>query len=238
MPSLKDLKIKLYADGADREGMLALYKLPYVSGFTTNPSLMAKAGVKDYRGFAKDILTVIKDRSISFEVFSDDIEDMERQAAEIKTWGANVYVKIPITNTKGVSCLPLVKKLTQAGVHLNITALTTVEQVQAVVDTVADGAPSIISFFAGRIADTGVDPIPMVKRCAEICKKAPKGELLWASTREVINIWQAEECGCKIITAPHDVLKKLSGIGKDLNELSLDTVRGFDADSRKAGFKL
>ena len=238
MPALSDLKIKIYADGADREGMLALYKNPNVQGFTTNPSLMAKAGVKDYRGFAKDILSVIKDRSISFEVFADDLAEMERQASEIKTWGSNVYVKIPITNTKGETCLPLVKKLTRDGVQLNITALTTVEQVEATVEVITGGAAAIVSVFAGRVADTGRCPLALMKRSAEICNRAPNSELLWASTREVINIFQAEECGCKIITAPHDIVKKLGGIGKDLNELSLDTVKGFSVDSIKAGFKL
>ncbi|HYG75601.1 MAG TPA: transaldolase [Planctomycetota bacterium] len=238
MPSLKDLKVKIYADGADREGILSLYKNEHVKGFTTNPTLMAKAGVKDYRAFAKDILTVITDRSISFEVFTDDINDMERQAGEIKTWGKNVYVKIPVTNTKGESCLPLVRKLTNAGVQLNVTAITTVQQVEAIVDALAGGAPSIVSVFAGRIADTGRDPIPVMKKCAELCKKAPKAELLWASTRELINIFQADECGCKIITVPHDIFKKFPMVDQDLNALSLDTVKQFYTDATKAGFKL
>lgn len=235
---LKDLKVKIYADGADKAGMVALYKNPLVKGFTTNPSLMAKAGISDYRGFAKDILTVITDRSISFEVFSDELDEMERQASEIKTWGKNVYVKIPITNSKGVSCLPLVKKLTKSGVNLNITALTTLEQVSAVGDAITGGSPAIVSVFAGRIADTGVDPIPFVNKCAEICNKLPNSELLWASTRELINIYQADQCGCKIITVPHDIFKKFNMVGLDLTQLSLDTVKGFVADTIKAGFKL
>jgi len=235
---LKDLKVKIYADGADKAGMVALYKNPLVKGFTTNPSLMAKAGISDYRGFAKDILTVITDRSISFEVFSDELDEMERQASEIKTWGKNVYVKIPITNSKGVSCLPLVKKLTKQGVNLNITALTTLDQVSAVGDAITGGSPAIVSVFAGRIADTGVDPIPFVNKCAEICNKLPNSELLWASTRELINIYQADECGCKIITVPHDIFKKFNMVGLDLTQLSLDTVKGFVADTIKAGFKL
>lgn len=238
MPALKDLKVKIYADGADRAGILELYKNPVITGFTTNPTLMAKAGVTDYRAFAKDILTVITDRSISFEVFSDDINDMERQAQEIKTWGSNVYVKIPITNTKGESCCPLVKKLTNSGVQLNVTALTTIEQVDLVCKTLAGGAPSIVSVFAGRVADTGRDPMPMMKECAALCKQNPKAELLWASTREVLNIFQSDACGCKIITVPHDILKKLPGIGKDLTALSLDTVCTFYKDATKAGFKL
>jgi len=237
-PNVKDLKIKIYADGADKEGMLALYKNELVKGFTTNPSLMAKAGIKDYRTFAKDILTVIKDRSISFEVFSDDLAEMERQAMEITTWAKNVYTKIPVTNTKGESCMPLVKKLTKQGVQLNVTALTTVEQVDAVVNALSGGASSIVSVFAGRIADTGRDPIPTMKKAAELCKKEPQAELLWASTRELYNIFEAEECGCKIITAPHDIFKKFSMVGKDLTDLSLDTVKGFLADTIKAGFKL
>lgn len=238
MPSLKELKIKIYADGADKEGMLALYKNELVKGFTTNPSLMAKAGIKDYPAFAKEIAAAMPDRPLSFEVFTDDIADMERQAGIIKTWGKNVYVKIPITNTKAESCLPLVKKLSHDGVQLNVTALMTTEQVEGTVNALAGGAPSIVSVFAGRIADSGRDPMPLMKRCAELCKKEPKAELLWASTRELINIYQAEECGCKIITVPHDIFKKFGGVGQDLNALSLDTVKQFYNDATKAGFKL
>lgn len=238
MPSLSDLKVKLYADGAEKEGMLNLYREKIVKGFTTNPSLMKKAGISDYRAFAKDILTSITDMSISFEVFSDDIPEMERQAGEIKTWGKNVYVKIPITNTKGESCLPLVKKLTNQGVQLNVTALMTVEQVQGTVAALKGGAPSIVSVFAGRVADTGRDPIPLMTICADICAAEPKAELLWASTRELVNIFQAEHCGCKIITVPHDILKKLSGVNRDLTDLSLDTVKQFYKDATAAGFKL
>ncbi|MEI6232013.1 MAG: transaldolase [Planctomycetota bacterium] len=238
MPSLSDLKVKLYADGAEKEGMLALYREKVVKGFTTNPSLMNKAGIKDYRGFAKDIVTHITDMSISFEVFSDDITEMERQASEIKTWGKNVYVKIPITNTKGESCLPLVKKLTNEGVNLNVTALMTIAQVKGTVEALKGGAPAIVSVFAGRIADTGVDPIPFVTECAAVCASQPQAELLWASTREVINIWQADAAGCKIITVPHDILKKIKGIGTDLTALSLDTVKQFLKDTTAAGFKL
>ena len=238
MPSLSDLKVKLYADGAEKEGMLALYREKIVKGFTTNPSLMNKAGIKDYRAFAKDIASTITDMSISFEVFSDDIAEMERQASEIKTWGKNVYVKIPITNTKQESCLPLVKKLTNQGVNLNVTALMTLEQVKGTCDALKGGAPAIVSVFAGRIADTGVDPIPFVKDCAGICAALPQAELLWASTREVINIWQADAAGCKIITVPHDILRKLKGVGTNLTELSLDTVKQFLKDTTAAGFKL
>jgi transaldolase len=238
MPSLKELKIKIYADGADKESMLALYKNELVKGFTTNPSLMAKAGIKDYPAFAKEIAAAMPDRPLSFEVFTDDIADMERQAGIIKTWGKNVYVKIPITNTKSESCLSLVKKLSHDGVQLNVTALMTTEQVEGTVNALAGGAASIVSVFAGRIADSGRDPMPLMKRCAELCKKEPKAELLWASTRELINIYQAEECGCKIITVPHDIFKKFGGVGQDLNALSLDTVKQFYTDATKAGFKL
>jgi len=238
VPSLKNLKVKIYADGADREGMLGLYKNEHISGFTTNPTLMAKAGVKDYRAFAKDILSVIKDRSISFEVFSDDIQDMERQAMDIKNWAPNVYTKIPVTNTKGEDCCPLVKKLTHAGVQLNVTAILTLDQVDKVCKALAGVAPSIVSVFAGRIADTGRDPMPLMKEAAGICKQAPKAELLWASCRELLNIFQADECQCKIITVPHDILKKLNMVGKELSDVSLDTVKLFYQDATKAGFKL
>ena len=238
VPSLKNLKIKIYADGADREGILSLYKNENITGFTTNPTLMAKVGIKDYRAFAKDILSSIKDRPISFEVFSDDLNEMERQALEIKTWGANVYTKIPVTNTKGECCCPLVKKLTHAGVQLNVTALLTLEQVDNVCKALAGGAPSIVSVFAGRIADTGRDPMPLMKEAAGICKQAPNAELLWASCRELLNIFQADEVGSKIITVPHDILKKLSLVGKDLGEMSLDTVKLFYQDATRAGFKL
>ena len=236
-PSLQDLKVKIYADGADKEGMLALYKNEHIKGFTTNPTLMNKAGIKDYRAFAKELLAVITDRSISFEVFTDDINDMERQALEIKTWGKNVYVKIPITNTKGESCLPLIKKLSSAGVQLNVTAMLTVEQVKGACEALKGGAPSIASVFAGRIADTGRDPMPLMKD-ASICKKVPTVELLWASCRELLNIFQADAAGCAIITVPHDILKKLPNVGKELNEVSLDTVRMFYKDATAAGYKL
>jgi transaldolase len=238
IPTLKDLKIKIYADGADKTGMLELYKNEYIKGFTTNPTLMAKAEVKDYRAFAKELLSVITDRSISFEVFTDDIAEMERQAMEIKTWGKNVYVKIPITNTKGESCLPLVKKLSSAGVQLNVTAMLTVKQAKGACQALAGGPPSIVSVFAGRIADTGRDPMPLMRSCRNACQKVPTAELLWASCRELLNIFQAEAAGCAIITVPHDVLKKLPSIGKDLDEVSLDTVRTFYKDATSAGYEL
>jgi transaldolase len=238
MASLAELKIKLFADGADKESMLALYRAHVVTGFTTNPTLMSKAGVKDYRAFAHELLALIKDMPISFEVFSDDLAEMERQARDITTWAANVYVKIPITNTAGTSCVPLVRKLTTAGVKVNVTAMMLAEQVAEVCQALKGGAPSIVSVFAGRVADSGVNPMPIMKKCAALCRKVPTAELLWASTREIYNIFQAEDAGCKIITVPHDVLKKLPGIGKGLPELSLDTVKTFYKDATAAGFRL
>lgn len=238
MKPIKDLKIKLFADGADLKEMTDLYKSGLVKGFTTNPSLMRKAGVKDYESFAKEVLTAIPDLPISFEVFSDDFHQMEREALKIKSWGSNIYVKIPITNTKGDSSVPLVKKLSSQGLALNVTAILLVEQVKAVVDVLNPQIPSIISVFAGRIADTGRDPIPHMQACAEVCTKNPKAELLWASSRELLNVFQAEESGCHIITATPDILKKLKNIGRDLAEYSLDTVITFYKDATAAGYKI
>jgi len=232
------LNIKLFADGADKKGMLEMYGNPLVSGFTTNPTLMRKAGITDYRGFAKSILAEIKDRPISFEVFADDVENMERQAKEISTWGDNVYVKIPVTNTKSRPTTELVHKLSHAGVKLNITALMTVDQVRTVTAAVIGGAPCCISVFAGRIADSGRDPMPIMRQSVEIMRASPNAELIWASPRELLNVMQAEEVGCHIITATNDILKKLELIGKDLTEFSLDTVRMFHDDATKAGFSL
>lgn len=232
-------KIKIYSDGADRASLLEMNGNPKITGITTNPSLMKKAGITDYRGFCKEILTHVTEKPISFEVFADEIPEMKRQALEIKTWGKNVYVKIPITNSKGESTLPLVRELSHAGVKLNITALFTIEQVKGTCDAVKGGAPAIVSIFAGRLADTGVDPMPLMRASRELCVAAGKDvELLWASTREVYNIVQAEETGCHIITAPADIIKKMSGFGKTALEMSLDTVRTFKADSEAAGFKL
>jgi len=239
MKSLTDLKIHIYADGADKAGILDLYAKPYVKGLTTNPSLMKKAGIKDYVAFAKDILQTVTAKPISLEVFTDDIVDMKRQALMITSWGQNVYTKIPITNSKGESCLPLIKELAQQGVKLNVTALLTLKQVEGVAAALNPAVPSVVSVFAGRIADTGVDPIPMVKACGSLLQGQPKAELLWASTREVLNIFQAEECGCRIITVPHDIIAKaVKMLGMDLTELSLDTVKTFLKDSTDAGFKL
>lgn len=232
-------KIKIYSDGADRTSLLEMNANPKVAGLTTNPSLMRKAGITDYRAFCKDILGHVTHKPISFEVFADEISEMKRQALEIKTWGKNVYVKIPITNSKGESTLGLVRELTQAGVQLNVTALFTIEQVKGTCDAVKGGAATLVSVFAGRIADSGVNPMPLMRASRELCSATGKDvELLWASTREVYNIVQAEESGCHIITAPADIIKKMSGFGKDPAALSLDTIRTFKSDSEAAGFQL
>lgn len=239
MKSLNDLKVQLYADGADKAGILELYAKPYIKGLTTNPSLMKKAGIKDYEAFAKDVLQTVTAKPISLEVFTDDLVDMKRQALKINSWGANVYTKIPITNSRGDSCLPLIKELGLAGVKLNVTALLTLRQVAGVAEALNSAVPSVVSVFAGRIADTGVDPVPMMRACGALLHAQPKAELLWASTREVLNIFQAQECGCAIITVPHDILAKAAKMfGNDLTELSLDTVRMFAKDAAEVGFKL
>ena len=238
MKSISDLKVKIFADGAEIAGMLEMYAKPYIKGFTTNPTLMHKVGLTDYRGFAKSILAAIPDRPISFEVFSDEFSEMERQAREIATWGKNVYVKIPVTNTRSEPAYDLVRRLSHEGVNLNVTALMTQVQVRAVVEAVKGGAPSCISVFAGRIADTGRDPVPIMTECVEILKAEPKAELIWASPRELLNIFQADDVGCHIITVTNDVLKKLPLVGTDLTQFSLDTVKMFYDDGRKAGFSL
>jgi transaldolase len=238
MKPLNQLKIKIFADGADKKTMLDIAKNPHVNGFTTNPSLMRKAGVSDYEAFARDILQSIPDRPISFEVFADDFADMERQARQITTWGKNVSVKIPVINTKRESAAPLIKRLSQDGIALNVTAIFTIEQVQAVADAARGGASCFVSVFAGRIADTGRDPLPLMIESVSRLKAAPNTELLWASTRELYNIIQADEIGCHIITAPNDVIKKLSGYGTDPADSSLETVKTFFADSQAAGFRI
>ncbi|MBI2915713.1 MAG: transaldolase [Elusimicrobia bacterium] len=234
----KSLRIKVFADGANKEDMLSAYKSKLVDGFTTNPTLMKKAGVADYEKFAKEILTEIKDLPISFEVFSDDPSQMERQARKINSWAKNIHVKIPVTNTQGISSTPLIRKLAGEGIPLNVTAILTLEQVKEVSNALNPNAPSIVSVFAGRVADTGIDPIPMMRESAQILKALPACELLWASSREVLNIFQAQDCGCHIITVTPDILKKLSLLGKDLKELSLDTVKTFYEDGQKAGFSI
>ena len=238
MKKVNELKVKIFADGADKAGMLEMYEKPFVKGLTTNPTLMKKAGITDYRAFCKDILTSINDKPLSFEVFSDDFLEMERQALEIASWGDNVYVKIPITNTKQETCYALVEKLANQKVKLNVTALMTLDQVRNVVAALDPNIPSYVSVFAGRIADTGYDPVPLMTTAVEILKTAPAAELIWASPRELLNIFQADEIGCHVITVTNDILKKLSLVGYDLDEYSLDTVKMFYADAVAAGFKL
>ena len=238
MKSLTDLSIKIFADGADKAGMLELYRNPIIKGFTTNPTLMRKAGVGDYRSFAREIITAIPDRPISFEVLSDEFDEMERQALEIASWGENVYVKIPITNTRGVSSHELINRLVRAGVRLNVTALMTLGQVREVGPCLAEGPSGFVSIFAGRVADSGRDPVPHMAAAIELLRPYPNLELLWASPRELLNIFQADAIGCHIITVSHDILKKLSLVGKDLNEYSLDTVKMFYNDAREAGYTL
>ena len=238
MKKVEDLKVKIFADGADKTGMLEMYAKPFIKGLTTNPTLMKKAGITDYRAFCKDILTGIKDKPLSFEVFSDDFTEMERQALEIASWGENVYVKIPITNTKRETCYGLVKKLADQKVKLNVTALMTLKQVRDVVASLNPNVPSYVSVFAGRIADTGVDPVPVMTQALDLLKIAPAAELIWASPRELLNIFQADEIKCHVITVTNDILKKLSLVGYDLNDYSLDTVKMFYRDSISAGFKL
>lgn len=239
MKNLATLGVKIYADGADKQGMLQLNANPLIKGMTTNPTLMRKAGLKDFEAFAKDILQSITEKSISFEVFSDEFPEMRRQAMKIKGWAKNVYVKIPITNTRAESSLPLVRELAQEGVKLNVTAILTQEQVAGVAKALNPKVPSIVSVFAGRIADTGVDPMPQMRDSKQKLAGLPQAELLWASVREVLNIFQADDCGCHIVTVPHDILNKaLKLAGTDLKELSLDTVKMFAADAAAAGFTL
>ena len=238
MPRVDQLKVKIFADGADKAGMLEMYKNPQVKGFTTNPTLMRKAGVTDYEAVAKEILAAIPDRSISFEVFADDFSDIERQARRITTWGKHVSVKIPITNTRKESAIPLVRKLSQDGIALNVTAMFTLEQVQDVVNAVKGGAPCFVSVFAGRIADTGIDPVPIMAESVKQLKAAPNTQLIWASPRELLNIFQADEIGCQVITVTNDIIKKLSLVGKNMNEYSLETVKMFYEDGKAAGYKL
>ena len=238
MKKLPELQIKLFADGADKEGMLEMYRQPYIKGFTTNPTLMNKAGVSDHEAFATDIIQAIPDRPISFEVFSDDFNEMERQALKISEWGENVYVKIPVTNTRGESSVELVGRLAGAGVKMNVTAMMPLSQVRDVAKVLAGGPSSYLSVFAGRIADSGRDPVPVMAEAVEICAEYPNIELIWASPRELLNIFQADAIGCHIITVTNDVLKKLALIGKDLHEFSLDTVKMFRDDALKAGYTL
>jgi len=237
--SLSDLRIQIYADGADRAGILDLNARPYIKGFTTNPSLLKRSGVTDYEAFAKDVLKTVTTKPISLEVFSDDFGEMKRQALKIAAWGRNVYVKIPITNSRGDSSLPLIRELAAQKVQLNITALFTLGQVRAVAGVLHPAVPSVVSVFAGRIADSGRDPMPLMRAARALLEDLPKAELLWASVREVFNIFQAQECGCEIVTVPHDILAKAAKqLGLSLEALSLDTVKTFAKDAAEAGFKL
>jgi transaldolase len=237
--TLKDLQIKIFADGADKAAMLKLNTDPLIQGMTTNPTLMRKVGITDFEAFARDILQTITVKPLSLEVFSDEFPEMKRQALKINGWGKNVYVKIPITNTRKESALPLIKELAAEGVKLNVTAILTLEQVQGVAASLNPKAPAVVSVFAGRIADTGVDPVTIMTESKKILKGLPQAELLWASVREVLNIFQANDSGSHIVTVPHDILgKAMKMSGMDLGELSLDTVKMFAGDAKAAGFTL
>lgn len=238
MTALNHLKVKIFADGADKSGMLEMYAKPYISGLTTNPTLMKKAGITNYRDFAKEILSAIRSKPISFEVFSDEFAEMERQAMEIASWGSNVYVKIPITNTRREPSTELVRKLSTAGVKVNVTAMMTLDQVREITNALAPDTPAYISVFAGRIADTGRDPVPIMQSAVNAMSSKPKAELIWASPRELLNIFQADAIGCHIITVTNDILKKLDLVGYELPEYSLDTVKMFYNDAAAAGFEL
>jgi len=238
MKTLDQLKVKIFADGADLDGILELYRNPHIKGFTTNPTLMRKSGISDYEKFSRQVLEHISDRPISFEVFSDEFDEMERQAHKIAAWGKNVYVKIPVTNTRHESSQDLVRRLTNKGVQLNVTALMTNDQVRMASEALGSHIPAYVSVFAGRVADTGRDPVPQMKEAVKIMSAYPNQELIWASPRELLNIFQADEIGCHVITVTHDILKKLTLVGKDLDEYSLDTVKMFYSDAQKAGYKL
>jgi transaldolase len=237
--SVDMLKVKIFADGADLEGMIKSYRTqPFIKGFTTNPTLMRQAGITNYEKFARNVLAAIPDRPISFEVFSDEFDEMEIQALKIASWGSNVYVKIPVTNTKRAAALPLIRKLSGQGVKLNVTAIMTLAQVRDVVDHLNPEVPSYVSVFAGRIADTGVDPLPVMAAAVALTATNPAAEVIWASPRELLNIFQADAIGCHIITVTNDVLKKASLVGRNLDDYSLDTVKMFYRDATDAGFKI
>ena len=238
MTSITDLKIKIFADGANLDGMKEMYSNPLIKGFTTNPTLMRKAGVQNYEAFARRVVEEIPDRPISFEVFADEFDEMERQAVDIASWGENVYVKIPVMNTKKQFTGPLIERLSKAGVALNVTAVMLPEQVKSITDCLASDTPAIISVFAGRIADTGLDPVPLMAEAMEIISAKPKAELIWASPRELLNIFQADSIGCHIITATNDILNKLPTVGKDLNLYSLETVKMFYQDATAAKYTI
>jgi transaldolase len=237
-PDISRLRVKVFADGADKAGMLEMAAKPHIAGLTTNPTLMRKAGISDYRTFAREIIALIPDKPISFEVFSDDFAEMERQAHEIRSWGENVYVKIPVTNTRAEPAYDLVRRLAAAGVKQNVTALMTPRQTRDASEALGGNIPAYLSVFAGRIADTGRDPVPVMARAVRILEQFPNQQLIWASPRELLNIFQADAIGCHVITVTNDVLKKLSLVGKDLADYSLETVKMFHDDARTAGFKL
>ena len=238
MNPLASLKIKIFADGADITGMVKLAQNPLIKGFTTNPTLMRKAGILDYEAFARAALEKITDRPLCLEVFADDLDEMERQARVISTWGRNVSIKIPVTNTRGEFCGRIIRSLSSDGIALNVTALMSVGQVEAVAHHLNSAAPAIISVFAGRVADTGVDPIPHMAACLDVLGPFPDAELLWASPRELLNIFQADSIGCHIITVPHDILAKLSLVGKDLEDYSRETVEMFFRDATASKYKI
>ena len=238
MPSVNDLRVKLFADGADLSVIAAMAANPLIKGFTTNPTLMRKAGIQDYEQFAREVLRAISDRPISFEVFSDEWDEMARQARQIAAWGDNVYVKVPITNTRGESAAPLITALSRDGIKINATALMTLAQVRTVCDALVAGPAACVSVFAGRIADAGLDPMPIMAAAVQLVNACPGVELMWASPRELLNVVQADAVGCHIITATSDILAKLPTLGKDLDEFSLDTVKMFHEDGRKARYQL
>ena len=238
VPSREDLKIKLFADGADLAGMIEMASKPFISGLTTNPTLMKKVGITDYVKFAKDVLKEIQDKPISFEVFSDELEEMKLQGEKIASWGDNVYVKIPITNTRGASTKSVVHHLANNGVKVNVTALMTNDQVKYIIDALSPEVESCVSVFAGRIADTGRDPVPIMKTCVETLSQNRKSQLIWASPRELLNVFQADTVGCHIITATSDILNKLTLLDKNLDEYSLETVQMFYNDAHELGYKI
>ncbi len=238
MTDVAKLKVKIFADGADKAGIEDIGKNPLIKGFTTNPTLMRKAGIADYEKFSREVLEIIGGRPISYEVFADDFAEMERQARLITTWGKNVYVKIPVTNTKREKATPMVERLAKDGIKLNVTALMTLDQVREITGALKGGPESYISVFAGRIADTGVDPLPLMTEALKIMQDAPKSELIWASPRELLNIFHADSIGCHVITVTNDILAKLKLVGKDLSDYSLETVQMFFKDGQASGFKL
>lgn len=238
MPDTPPLRIKVFADGADIESILRLIEDPLISGFTTNPTLMRRSGVSDYEAFAKDVLSRVTDHPISFEVVADEFEEMRRQARLISQWGSNVYVKIPITNTRGESSLPLIRELSHEGLHLNVTAILSLRQVWSVAEVLDGALGSVVSVFAGRIADTGRDPIPLMIAALDVLSELPHSELLWASPREILNVVQADAIGCHIVTVTHDLLNKIGGLGRGLEAVSLDTVRMFHNDAQQSGLSL